>query len=100
MDKEFEKGAPVGGIILLFAGILLLLQTSGYLSWKIWDVLWRFWPVLIIISGINLLLRNLNPWLLSLVIATILTGCAIYAYYQTAIPDAIETLGIIFHSAI
>lgn len=93
-EKEMEKGAPVGGIILLFFGVLLLLQTTGYLPWRLWDTLWRFWPVLIIIAGINLLFRNLNPWLLSLIIAAILTGCAVFAYYQTINLAVRETIGI------
>jgi hypothetical protein len=93
-EKDIGKGAPVGGIILLFFGVLLLLQTTGYLSWQLWDTLWRFWPVLIIIAGINILFRNLNPWLLSLIIAIILTGCAVYAYYQSGQPFIQETIFI------
>ena len=98
--KVLEKGAPVGGITLLFFGVVLLLQTTGYLPWSLWDSLWRFWPVLIIIAGVNILFRNLNPWLLSLIIAAILTGCFLIAYYQTINPAVRETIGIMQSGAI
>jgi hypothetical protein len=93
--RETEKGAPVGGIFLLYFGILLLMQTTGYLPWNIWDTLWRFWPVLIIIAGINLLLRNLNPWLVSLIVAAILASCIFYAIYLVPGTGLKETIGIL-----
>lgn len=98
--SEAEKGTPVGGIILLFFGVLLLMQTTGYLPWSLWDTLWRSWPVLIIIAGINLLFRRLNPWLLSLIIAAVLTACVFYAYYLTAGTGLRETIAIIRSIAI
>jgi hypothetical protein len=92
--RPTENGAPVGGIILLFFGVLLLMQTTGYLPWALWDTLWRFWPVMMIIAGINLLLRKLNPWVVSVIITVILTGCVLYAL---SIPPGgwlRETIGI------
>ena len=93
--KESQRGAPVGGIILLFFGALLLMQTTGYLPWSLWDTLWRFWPVLMIIAGINLLLRKLNPWLVSLIVAAILAGCVLYAIYLIPASRPIETIAVL-----
>jgi hypothetical protein len=76
------SGAPVWGIILLFAGILLLLQTLNVLPWSLWDTLWRFWPALIIIIGLGILLRHTNAWLVSLIVIVILGACLGTAIWQ------------------
>lgn len=66
-------GISVWGIFLLFIGIIFLLQTLNVISWDLWATLWRFWPVLIIIAGISILMRRFNPWLVS-VLALLLLG--------------------------
>jgi hypothetical protein len=93
-EESSGRGAPVAGIILVFLGVVLLLMTTGYLPWELWRTLWRFWPVLIIIAGLNILLRNLSPWLLSLLILLILTGCVVVAVYQSGYPLVRETISI------
>jgi hypothetical protein len=93
-EEPSGRGAPVAGIILVFLGVVLLLMTTGYLPWELWRTLWRFWPVLIIIAGLNILLRNLSPWLLSLLILLVLTGCIVIAAYQSGYPVIRETISI------
>ena len=56
-----SHGALIWGIILLFLGIVFLLQVLDVLPWALWVTLWRFWPVLIIIIGLNILLRRRQP---------------------------------------
>jgi len=75
-------GVPIWGIILLFLGIVFLLQNLGALPWGLWGSLWRFWPVLIIIIGLGILLRRYNVWLLSLLILAVLCACLGIAIWQ------------------
>jgi len=75
-------GVPVWGIFLLFSGVVLLLQTLGILPWGLWGILWRFWPVLIIIIGLGILLRRYNVWLVSLLILAVLGACLGIAVWQ------------------
>jgi len=75
-------GAPIWGIFLLFLGVVLLLQTLDVLPWGLWGVLWRFWPVLIIIIGLGILLRRYNVWLVSLLVLAILGACLGVAAWQ------------------
>lgn len=45
--------------------------------------MWRFWPVLIIITGLGILLNRYNVWLVSLLIMALLFAClgiAIWRY--------------------
>ncbi len=68
-------GVPIGGIILVFLGIVFLLQTLNVLPWGLWGTLWRFWPVLIIIVGLNILLRRYNPWVVGVLVFILLGAC-------------------------
>lgn len=51
-----KKGTDFSGALLFIAvGCVLLLNNFGILSWDVWDILWRFWPLLIILLGLNLI---------------------------------------------
>lgn len=47
--------SPIGGIFLIFVGIVFLLHSLGY--WQLGQVV-RFWPVVLIALGIHLLYRR------------------------------------------
>jgi Na+-translocating ferredoxin:NAD+ oxidoreductase RnfD subunit len=73
-DKsELEREFPTGGVSLLFIGVVL-------------NTLWRFWPVILIITGVGVLLKHLNVWLVSIVLLVILFGCLWMAMLQADIP--------------
>lgn len=76
--------APVFGIFLVFIGIILLLQTFNVISWSLWDTLWHFWPVIIIIIGLAILLRNYNVWLISLLTVVVLSASLGIALWQNS----------------
>lgn len=46
----------VGPLILIFLGIIFLTNTLGYLGWSIWGDIWKLWPVILILIGIDLIL--------------------------------------------
>jgi len=83
-EKEPERviGIPIGGIFLIFLGVVFLLQTFDVLPWALWGTLWQFWPVLIIILGVGILLRHFNVWLVSLLTLSILGACLGIAIWQ------------------
>jgi len=65
---------PVWGVLLLFSGIVLLLQVVNVLPWTLWNNLWKFWPVIFILIGISLLARRFI-WLGTLAAMGILGIC-------------------------
>ncbi len=73
--QQKERYAPVWGILLLFLGIIFLLQNLDVLPWGLWGTLWHFWPVLIIIIGASILLRYHNVWLVSALVLALLFAC-------------------------
>jgi lia operon protein LiaF len=56
MEKKHQSRNLFWGIILIIAGALFLLQNAGLLD--IHDVLYRYWPVILILLGLRLLVRK------------------------------------------
>ena len=81
-----EHHPPLFGIFLLFLGIVFLLQNLGVLSWGLWRELWRFWPILVIGVGLRLLLKNYNPWLISVIFLVLLCAGLGVAIWQYGLP--------------
>lgn len=55
-EKDKNTGSHNGyfnAIIFLTLGIILLLNNFGVIDWNIWNLLWRFWPVILIIWGLK-----------------------------------------------
>lgn len=49
---------PFGGLILIFIGILFLLNNFGLLGWDVWFSFIQFWPIILIAVGLKLIFRN------------------------------------------
>lgn len=45
-----------GAVFLIFLGIIFLLNNLGILPWQIWNEIWKFWPVILILIGFELFL--------------------------------------------
>lgn len=52
----------VGPLILLAAGVLLLLNNLDLLPWSIWHDLWPYWPVLLVLLGLEAVLSGRVAW--------------------------------------
>lgn len=76
-----------GAVFLIIIGTIFLLNTTGALSWSVWLLLLRFWPVFIIIAGIQIILGKtrfgaVSIGLIALVIYTVI---AIFAIISTGL---------------
>ena len=70
-QQHHRRGGLVWPVILIGAGVVLLLNNLGMLSWGVWDTLFRLWPVLLIAVGLDILIGRRSAWG-SLVIALLL----------------------------
>lgn len=50
-------------LILIFIGAIFLLENTGYLPPNFWLNLWRLWPLVLVLLGVELLLKHRVPWL-------------------------------------
>jgi hypothetical protein len=63
-------------LILIFLGCVFLLENAGYLPPNFWINLWRLWPVVLVLIGIELLLAHRVPWvaLVGLAVVVLIAG--------------------------
>jgi TM2 domain-containing membrane protein YozV len=50
-----DKQIPVGAFVLIGLGVLFLLNTFG---WMHLDWIWRFWPIILILVGVRVLMKR------------------------------------------
>ena len=50
-----KGGGYLAGFFLIFIGLVFLLNNLGFLPNSIWNEIWKFWPLIIIIIGIQVL---------------------------------------------
>ena len=54
--RDTRRGGLIGPVILIGLGSVFLLINLGVLSWSVWTVIFRLWPVLLVAAGLDLLL--------------------------------------------
>jgi hypothetical protein len=60
---------------LIGLGIVFLLNNLDILPWSLWGTLWRFWPVILIIIGLEIILTRSNVgWGVSLAVGVVVVG--------------------------
>lgn len=52
-ERAGRGGSVVGAVLLILVGVLFLLNNFGVLSWDVWSILWRFWPIVFILWGLQ-----------------------------------------------
>ena len=70
----------VGPILLITAGILFLLNNMGIVDWSIWGSLWRLWPLVLVIVGIDMLVGRRSPILSFLLVVIVIGAGAAFLY--------------------
>lgn len=71
-----HAGNAIWGLALALGGILLLLNNAGVVDWLVWQYIWLFWPVILILIGLRFIL-GFN-WVSSAVV--FLVAAAVFAY--------------------
>lgn len=91
-DPNRRRGAfPIGAIVLITLGIVLLLQTTGVVSWGLWGELWRFWPIILIAIGINFIVGRRAPWV-AVLLVILLIGASIGVAFALVEEDGLGTV--------
>ena len=61
-SRNKRAGFSLTAIFLIILGVVFLLNNFGILPWEIWQNVWRFWPVLLILFGVEAILgRAASP---------------------------------------
>lgn len=71
----------IWGILLLFIGSILLLQNFNVINFY-WGNLWRFWPMLLIIFGVNILFDRNNSRTGQIISIVLLVGTLTFLFVR------------------
>ena len=101
-DHE-HGGSFVFGALLIVGGSLFLLNVLGIVNWDVWNHIWAFWPVLLILLGAHLMLER-EPelhGLMQVITLVVLILIALYAvravnptiHYYPPLDNFLDKLG-------
>lgn len=81
-------GGAIFGWAVFFTGVLLLLNTAGLVSREIWVYILPFWPVLLVLIGIRILLgrSSLSNFLILLISLAAFCGIVLYGLVKVDSP--------------
>lgn len=83
--RRYGIGGAIFPLILITIGLIFLLNNFNIVSWDVWATIWRFWPVLIIISGLSLIFgRTRIGGIVTLLVSLILIALVILISVATA----------------
>jgi general stress protein CsbA len=77
-----QRGVPIWGILLIFVGLVLILQTFSILPWGLWFALIRMWPVLLIVLGVKIILSGRSNWIAGVLVAVLFGASLGIAFWQ------------------
>ena len=63
-------------VIIIFLGITFLFNNFGILPWSAWDLIWRFWPIVLVFVGLQISFGK--SWLADFVITVL--GLAVITF--------------------
>ena len=69
-----RKRSVVLPLILILLGILLLLNNVGLVTWSVWEVIAKLWPLILIALGLELILGRGSVWASGLIIIVVVIG--------------------------
>ena len=61
-SQNKNRSAYIIGLILIGIGLLFLLNTMGVATFQVWYFLFKFWPVILILIGLNIILKKTALW--------------------------------------
>lgn len=90
-NQHKEEKDVVFAVFLIFIGTVFLLNTTGFVSWGIWVYLFRFWPVFLILGGIQIifgksLITNIILGIISLALFTLIGISSYISYTEKSVP--------------
>lgn len=86
------RGSILIGLLLVALGALLLLTTTGVVSFGIWLELMDYWPVLLLLTGMEIILARRAPLIRAGVITATLAVVVAAAYFSMPEYDPPEPL--------
>lgn len=88
MSARYRRSGIAGPVLLIALGVVFLLNNLGLLTWSVWDVILRLWPLLIVAWGLDLMLGRRSAWgaALALILILVLLGGGVFMMGNVRLP--------------
>lgn len=97
MNSRYRRPSITGPVILIALGVIFLLNNLGLIELNVWDVVMRFWPILLIAVGLDILIGHRSAWgaaIALIVVLAILAGGIVFFDKQPRWTNASEKIEI------
>ena len=97
MNDRHRRPSITGPVILIALGVIFLLNNLGLVELNAWEIVLRFWPILLIAVGLDILIGNRSAWgaaIALVVVLAILTGGIVFFDNQPRWTYAVESVEI------
>jgi hypothetical protein len=93
MERRERRGSLIGPLILIGLGLIFLLNNLGIVGWDVWDIVVRFWPILLIAIGLDILIgrRSVLGSLLALAVTVAVIGAGLWLISSQIAPGPVLT---------
>lgn len=90
--RRYHHGNVFLALILVFIGAIFLLNNFNILPWSIWNSLWKFWPVILIAWGLQVIFKG--SWInyLLIVIITMVIVYFLLTYFNPTLTPVLNQL--------
>ena len=72
LNNRHRRPGITGPIILISLGVIFLLNNMGFIGLNLWDVIMRFWPILLIAMGLDILIGRRSAWGAAIAVVVVL----------------------------
>lgn len=93
LDALFRKKEIFGPVFWIGLGGVFLLYNFGLVDWNAWNTLFRLWPFLLVMAGLEILLGRRSIWL-SLPITAVMLGVLAVALGLTGFKTPSESITV------
>ena len=74
LDNLFRRNEIAGPVFFICVGSMILMSSYNVIGWGTWDILGRFWPLLLVAIGLEILFGRRSLWLSALVVLIMVAG--------------------------
>lgn len=86
------------GLTLVLIGIILLLNTTGSLSWSVWLYVVSLWPLLLVAAGLDIIAKGLDATWLRVLSSLLIIGGLLFGAFVLPVTDVTPGFGGLFAS--
>lgn len=86
--KQRRGGSPFWAILFISLGVVFLLNNFDVLSWDVWASIWRLWPLILVIWGLEIVFgrSSIGKFIVAIIVLALLAYLLFLSSGNTFLP--------------